>query len=74
MACQSPDLNPIENLWFLLKRRLVAYLEPSKGVLELWESIQEEWYKIEVGECQRLIESMPKVQEVIQAKGGYTSY
>jgi len=43
--------------------------------LELWERIKEEWYEIGVEECQRLIESMPRrVQEVIKAKGGYTSY
>ena len=72
---QSPDLNPIEHLWFLLKRRLAEYSEPLKGVLEHWERIQEEWYKIGVEECQKLIESMPRrVQEVIKAKGGYTSY
>ena len=72
---QSPDLNPIEHLWFLLKRRLAEYPEPPKGRLELWERIQEEWYKIEVEECQRLIESMPRrVQEVIKAQGGYTLY
>ena len=57
---QSPDLNPIEHLWFLLKRRRAAYPKPAKGILDLWERIQEEWYKIEVGECQRLIESMPR--------------
>ena len=74
-SAQSPDLNPIEHLWFLLKRRLATYPKPSKGILELWERIQEEWYKIEVGECQRLIESMlRRVQKIIKAKGGYTSY
>ena len=57
---QSPDLNPLEHLWFLLKRRLGGYPEPPKGVLELWECIQAEWEKIEVGECQKLIESMPR--------------
>jgi len=72
---QSPDPNPIEHLWFLLKRRLAAHSEPFKGILELWKRIQEEWYKIEVGECQRLIESMcRRVQEVINTKGGYTPY
>ena len=71
---QSPALNPIEHLWFLLKRRLAAYPKPAKGILDLWERIQEEWYKIEVGKCQRLIESMPRsVQEVIPANGGHTS-
>jgi transposase len=72
---QSPDLNPIEHLWFILKRRLAEYPEPPKGILELWERIQVEWEKIEVAQCQNLIESMPRrVQEVISAKGGYTSY
>ena len=72
---QFPDLNPIEHLWFLLKRRLAEYPEPPKGIIEFWERVQAEWEKIEVGKCQELIESMPRrVQEVIKAKGGYTSY
>ena len=72
---QSPDLNPIEHLWFLLKKRLAENPEPPKGITELWEHIQAEWEKIEVVKCQELIESMPRrVQEVIKAKGGYTSY
>ena len=72
---QSPDLNPIEHLWFLVKRRLAEYQEPPKGITELWERVQAEWEKIEVGQCQKLIESMPRrVQEVIKAKGGYASY
>ena len=72
---QSPDLNPIEHLWFILKRRLTEYPELPKGILELWEHIQVEWDKIEIAQCQELIESMPRrIKEVIRAKGGYTSY
>ena len=72
---QSPDLNPIEHLWFILKRRLAEYPEPSKGILEFLEHIQVEWEKIEIAQCQQLIESMPRrIREVIKAKGGYTSY
>ena len=49
--------------------------ELAKGITEFWKRVHVEWEKIEVAECQRLIESMPKrVQEVIKAKGGYTSY
>ncbi|KIJ15274.1 hypothetical protein PAXINDRAFT_40169, partial [Paxillus involutus ATCC 200175] len=40
---QSPDLNPIEHLWFILKRRLAEYPEPPKGIAELWERVEREW-------------------------------
>ena len=42
---QSPDLNPIEHLWFLLKRRLAKYPKSAKGITELWERVQVEWEK-----------------------------
>ena len=73
-AC-SPDLNPIEHLWAILKRKMGTYREPPKGVHELWARVQTEWVKIEREVCQRLIESMPmRVKAVIRAKGGPTKY
>ena len=72
---QSPDLNPIENLWSNLKRRLNQYETPSKGMLELWERIEVEWEKIEKETCVKLIESMPKrMKAVIKAKGMWINY
>ncbi|KIK95953.1 hypothetical protein PAXRUDRAFT_774715, partial [Paxillus rubicundulus Ve08.2h10] len=72
---QSPDLNPIEHLWFILKRRLAEYPEPPKGIAELWERVEREWERIMAATCQELIQRMPRmVQEVLKAKGGYTSY
>lgn len=72
---QSPDLNPIEHLWFHLKRRLGGYEKAPGGVLELWDRIQEEWEKIPASVCQNLIESMPRrVEAVLKAKGGLTKY
>ena len=72
---QSPDLNPIEHLWFHLKRRLAGYEKPPKGILELWERVQREWEAIDESVCQDLISSMPRrVQAVLKAKGGYTKY
>src|SRR3984957_13248717 len=72
---QSPDLNPIEHLWDHLKRRLSEHEVAPKGILELWERVEEEWNKIDVEVCQNLIESMPRrVAAVLKAKGGYTKY
>jgi hypothetical protein len=72
---QSPDLNPIEQLWTHIKRRLADYEIPPSGIIELWERVEAEWNKIEPKVCQDLIESMPRrVQAVIEAKGGYTKY
>ena len=70
---QSPDLNPIEHLWAHLKRKLAEHEEAPTSIQELWERVQKKWDDIEVGECQKLIESMPRrVEAVLKAKGGHT--
>ena len=38
---QFPDLNPIEHLWATLKCQLNQYERPPKGMLELWEHIED---------------------------------
>ena len=72
---QSPDLNPIENLWATLKQQLNEYQHPPTGMLDLWERVFEKWREIEESACLRLVESMPRrVQAVIKARGGHTKY
>ena len=72
---QSPDLNPIEHLWWHLKRQLAAYETEPTSIDELWERVQAEWEKISAQVCIDLIESMPRrIAAVLRAKGGYTKY
>jgi transposase len=73
---QSPDLNPIENMWALLKRRLNEFDTAPKGMNELFERVTKVWYEVIVKEeCQRVIDSMPKrVEQVIKRKGLWTDY
>ncbi|KAJ8463965.1 hypothetical protein ONZ51_g9903 [Trametes cubensis] len=72
---QSPDLNPIEHLWGILKRKLASHKEPPPSINELWKRVEAEWEKISAKECRDLIESMPRrVAAVLKAKGGYTKY
>ncbi len=47
--CQSPDLNPIENLWRELKLR-VAQRQPQ-NLKDLEKTCMEEWAKIPAAVC-----------------------
>ena len=69
---QSPDLNPIENMWALLKQRLYRnYETPPKGMIEHWERIGQTWYQITKEECQKVIDTMPDRCQQVIAKNGY---
>ncbi len=72
----SPDLNPIENFWYFLKRELYSFEEPPKSMHELWERVANIWYKKVTKEmCLKYIDSMPdRIEAVIKAKGGKTKY
>ena len=80
---QSPDLNPIENLWIDLKecfhsRCIQLGLKPSTRpeVLEKYAGILRElWNEQGMELITKLIKSMPKhVAAVIAARGGHTKY
>nr|CCA18549.1 transposase putative [Albugo laibachii Nc14] len=72
---QSPDLNPIEHLWDVLKRKLSSYQNPSQGIHESWERIEEKWNEIPKEECTAIIASMPRrIHAVLKAKGRNTKY
>ncbi len=69
----SPDLNPIENRWGIVKRKM-RYARP-KNAEELKATIRATWALITPEQCHRLIDSMPRrIAAVIQAKGAPTKY
>lgn len=70
---QSPDLNPIENLWGIIKRSVAARKPMNKA--SLWEIIQQEWNKITPSQCAALVGTMSKrCAEVIRQRGFPTKY
>ncbi len=69
----SPDLNPIEHLWGILKRQ-VEHHSPS-SIQSLKEVILGEWKKIDLAKCRQLVHSMPRrLGAVIKNHGGHTKY
>ena len=78
----SPDLNPIENLWALLKTEILKrhpelmQLPNNEATLELLlEAAQEAWEALDINLFKHLSETMPhRVADVIKYDGWHTSY
>lgn len=69
----SPDLNPIENLWAVIKRRIEKLDPTTKSNLK--EIIQEIWDGIDHQLVKSLIDSMKnRLQQCIARKGEKTDY
>ena len=72
---RSPDLNPIENVWSLLKRSVRRALRPGDDLLRLEVLLRQEWDHLSQGTINHLIESMPsRIRQVIELSGDGTKY
>lgn len=70
---QSPDLNPIENLWSIVDQRIDRSQASNKDAL--FQAIQEAWNAIPEEIIHNLVDSMPRrCQAAIAAKGYATKY
>ena len=69
----SPDLNPIENLWNDLKRRVYAHHARTMEELEHWIGI--EWQATDLSFISHICRSMPKrLQLLLENNGHKISY
>ena len=70
---QSPDLNPIENLWGWLD--LKCKDRHLKNHDQLFQTLNEAWNAFTTEELSKLVDSMPKrCKEVIEQNGKWISY
>ncbi len=70
---QSPDLNPIENLWQVLKSRVMARKPTNLTQLEVFA--KEEWAKIPRETCRNLVDRYKnRLEAVIKNKGYAIDY
>ena len=71
---ESPDCNPIENVWHELKEYIRREVKPSTKA-ELTGGINEFWRSVDVKKCQKYIGHLRKVlPKVIEVEGGPTGY
>jgi len=72
-SIQSPDLNPIENLWHDLK--FAVHQRPPRSLTELEQFCSEEWASISQSMCVKLVDTYPnRLTAVIAVKGTSTKY
>jgi transposase len=77
----SPDLNPIENLWAILKNKvekrvnLWIYEKKKISVTQFQTLIRQEWDALDPRIMTSLVDSMPdRLEEVIRLQGKKTKY
>jgi len=70
---QSPDQNPIENVWHVLKIRVAN--ENPNNLKQLAKVVKKQWATLSVEYASKLIDSMDNcLQAVIESHGDYTMY
>lgn len=73
LPSQSPDLNPIENLWAVVKENVKR--RNPRNLRELEDIAKEEWANIPVDVCRNLVMSYRKrLEAVIKNKGFASGY
>ncbi|CAB5396087.1 unnamed protein product [Rhizophagus irregularis] len=71
----SPDLNPIENIWKQLKDNIQSCKVFLRTVDELKVALSEEWENLDCSIFEEVVASMPqRINAVLEARGGSTHY
>ncbi len=72
---RSPDLNPIENVWGMLARKVYEGGRQNSNTKELKQQIENSWYDLDVGFLQKLIKSMStRIFNMIRSNGKSINY
>ena len=71
----SPDLNPMENLWGILARKIYENNRQYDNIDQLKNSLEKVWDDIDQTILQRLVDSMPnRIFEVTRLNGNSIDY
>ncbi len=69
----SPELNPIERMWGILKRKVEKH--HVSNLQQLYDAKMEEWKRMPATTCAALGNSMPRrIKAVLDNNGAPTKY
>lgn len=72
---RSADLNPIENIWSILKDRVNKRNPSATTIQELKQHLEEEWENLQHRYVANCISSIPRrLNAVVESQGWYTKY
>ena len=72
---KSPDMNPIENTWAEMDRRLAERHNAPQNIVDLIAAVREVWAAIDQDYVRRLVLSMRRrCVSLCDANGGHTKY
>lgn len=72
---RTPDLNPIENVWAILARKVYSNGKQYTSVADLTVAVQDAWKSVTMEELHKLMGSMPaRCFEVARKNGNKTHY
>lgn len=73
---KSPDINPIENAWAELERRVQKMNQPPRTLNQLWTALEQVWYSASFDEyVKKLYASFPhRIQGLLDNNGRWLKY
>ncbi len=72
-SSMSPNLNPTEHMWGILKRKVEKH--HLSNIQQLRDVIMEEWKRMPATSCAALVNSMPRrIKAVLDKNGAPTKY
>lgn len=72
---RSPDMNPIEHAWDVMKRIIQRKQNPPQNAAQLRLAVMEAWEQLPQNTLNRLVLSMPRrIATLLRARGAYTRY
>ncbi|KAG2948016.1 hypothetical protein PC117_g6369 [Phytophthora cactorum] len=70
---RSPDLNPIENVWAILARKVYSHGKQYNSLQDLTAAVMDTWDSVTINELRDLIDTMPSRCFEVARKGSDTT-